>query len=417
MDKNKSAAQLLKERNKRIDDAAKLKVPDRVPVMATFSYFPAKYTGLTCEDAYFNTAKWIEACKKTMVDFAPDLAITEMGAPGPVFETLGCKQLLIPGRGIPANHTHQFVEAEYMKANEFDALIADSSDYATRTYVPRNFDKLKALSILPRLNNFIFGFPQIVMVEMFARPEFVEAFESLMKAGKEAQEYLKSVGNFNEEMEALGFPSYCGGVTLAPYDMLPDMLRGMKGSMLDMYRQPNKVIQACEEVFLPMCLEKGLEGAESRKNKRVFIPLHRGSEGFMSLKQFEAFYWPTFKKLLLALIDAGLTPVPFFEGDYTSRLKYLLELPKGSIICHFDTTDINKAKEIIGGHLCIMGNIPASILQTGTPDQVKEYSRKLIDVVGKDGGYIMCCRGPLDEADPALLKVWIDYTKEYGVYG
>jgi hypothetical protein len=416
MDQNKSAAQLFQEREKRVADAVQLKVPDRVPIIASFSYFPAKYTGLTCEDAYFNTAKWLKACQKTVVDFAPDLYVVEMGSPGPVFETLGCKQLLIPGRGVPATHTHQFVEAEYMKPDEFENLIQDSSDYAVRTYLPRNYDKLKAFSQMPPLSHIFFGFPEIASVAMFARPDFKEALESLAKAGKEADEWIKKIGTFGLEMEALGFPSYAGSITLAPYDLLPDMLRGMRGSMLDMYRRPDRVIQACEEVLLPICIEKGITGSQFRKNKKVFIPLHRGAEGFMSLKQFETFYWPTFKKLLLALIDAGLTPLPFFEGDYTSRLKYLLELPKGKIIGHFDTTDIFKAKEIVGKHLCIQGNIPASLLQTGTPQEVKEYTRKLIDIVGKDGGYIMSCRGPLDEADPALVKVWIDYTKEYGVY-
>ena len=40
----------------------------------------------------------------------------------------------------------------------------------------------------------------------------------------------------------------------------------------------------------------------------------------------------------------------------------------------------------------------------------------LIDVVGKDGGYIMARRAPMDHTDPELVKIWIDYTKEYGVY-
>ena len=59
------------------------------------------------------------------------------------------------------------------------------------------------------------------------------------------------------------------------------------------------------------------------------MALHRGADGFMSLNQFETFYWPGLKKIILALIDAGLTPFVFFEGDFTSRLEYLTELPKG----------------------------------------------------------------------------------------
>ena len=72
--------------------------------------------------------------------------------------------------------------------------------------------------------------------------------------------------------------------------------------------------------------------AKERGKTIVFIPLHRGADGFMSPGQFETFYWPTLKKLVLALVSAGLTPAPFFEGDYTSRLEYLLELPKGKIL-------------------------------------------------------------------------------------
>ena len=68
----------------------------------------------------------------------------------------------------------------------------------------------------------------------------------------------------------------------------------------------------------------------------------------MSNEQFARFYWPSLKTLLVALVDAGLTPMPFFEGDYTSRLEFLQELPPGKIIGHFDRVDRKKAKELIG---------------------------------------------------------------------
>jgi hypothetical protein len=57
-----------------------------------------------------------------------------------------------------------------------------------------------------------------------------------------------------------------------------------------------------------------------------------------------------------------------------------------------------------------------SILQTGTEDDVKAGAKRLIDVLGKDGGYIMGSRSAMDEANPKLVKVWFDFTKEYGVY-
>ena len=83
---------------------------------------------------------------------------------------------------------------------------------------------------------------------------------------------------------------------------------------------------------------------------------------------------------------------------------------------YFDATDLVKAKKILGGTACIVGNMPISLLQSGTPEQVKDYSRKLIDVVGNDGGFIMSCGVPMDDANPELVKVWAEFTIEYGVY-
>jgi len=182
-----------------------------------------------------------------------------------------------------------------------------------------------------------------------------------------------------------------------------------------MYRHPDKLLEACETI-VPVMIERGVSFAEKGNNPRVFMPLHRGAEGFMSLKQFETFYWPTLKKVILGLINEGLMPCPFFEGDYKSRLEYLLELPKGKIMGWFDTSDIFRTKEILGNHMCIRGNVPVSLLHSGTPQDVKDYCKKLIDVVGKDGGFIMCSGGAVEEAKVENVRAMFEFTKEYGVY-
>jgi uroporphyrinogen-III decarboxylase len=136
----------------------------------------------------------------------------------------------------------------------------------------------------------------------------------------------------------------------------------------------------------------------------------------MSLKQFETFYWPFLKKVTLALIDKGYTPELFFEGDYNSRLEYIAELPKGKAIARFDVCNMAKAKEILGKTICIEGNVPVSLLQMGTTDEVKKVCKELIDVAGKDGGYIMATASAIDEVKPENLKTMIDFVKEYGKY-
>ena len=151
-------------------------------------------------------------------------------------------------------------------------------------------------------------------------------------------------------------------------------------------------------------------------NPRVFIPLHKGSEGFMSLEQFKRFYWPTFRELLIALVNEGLTPIAFDEGRYLSRLEIIKDVPPGKIVYFFEDTDMAKAKEVLRNRVCIMGNIPASLLVTGTPDQVKAYCKNLIDTAGKGGGFIMSQGSSPENLRLENLKTMVDFTKEYGVY-
>jgi hypothetical protein len=413
---SKSAEELFRERAKRVDDAFSLRIPDRIPLEIAFGYFPAKYVGgITCEAAYYDYDAWLSACKKTVADFAPDIASVQPFFPGRALELIDPKAMMWPGHGTSSLHSHQFLEGEFMLADEYPALLRDQSDFLLRQYLPRSLGAMGPFAQFPSLAGPIYGHRAgIVLADAFASPEISSAVARLQEAGKEIREWRPKMEAFDREIRDLGFPPFFSDFAFAPFDALSDHLRGMRGSMLDMYRQPDAVLEACDVILKRMV--DGIGPAKPGGVNTVSIPLHRGSEGFMSMKQFEKFYWPGLKGLILALIDKGQRPLVFFEGDYTSRLEYLLELPKGSIFAHMDTTDIFKAKEILGGHLCISGNVPCSLVGTGTPDSVREYARKMIDVCGKDGGFIMSTRSPVDDANPECLKALIDFTIEYGVY-
>jgi uroporphyrinogen-III decarboxylase len=136
----------------------------------------------------------------------------------------------------------------------------------------------------------------------------------------------------------------------------------------------------------------------------------------MSDKQFEEFYWPTFKKVLLGLINEGLVPYPFAEGNYEPRLDIIKEMLRSSVAWYFEIMDMAKAKMVLGNVSCIGGNVPASLLVTGTPGQVKEACRKLIETCGPGGGYILTGSAGISEGNPENLHAMTDAAKEYGVY-
>ena len=223
------------------------------------------------------------------------------------------------------------------------------------------------------------------------------------------------MAKFDKMILDMGFPQYFQGAAMPPYDVVSHSMRGMAGTMFDMFRQPDKLIELCEFI-LKQTLERPLPPPDEYGHIRMFMTNTRGSDDFLSKKQFDTFYWPTFRKLVMGLIERGATPCIFFEGNFTSRLEYLLEFPKGKMLARFDTTDIFRAKEILKDHVCIEGNVPSSLLQIGTVQDVKDHCKKLIDVIGKDGGYIIAPRSSTDEVNPENLKAMIDFTKEYGVY-
>jgi hypothetical protein len=309
------------------------------------------------------------------------------------------------------------IEGEYMNADEYDALISDPSDFFRGTYLPRVFGVLQPWSMLSPLTNIleIYGGFTTVNLMMYGLPPVQEAFKKLLEAGAEALKWGQIVISLDQELSSRGYPDFFGGGCKAPFDTIGDTLRGTRGLMMDMYRLPNKLLEALEAVT-PLMIKMGASAARHNGNPIVFIPLHKGADGFLSDAQFKKFYWPTLKKLFEGLINEGCVPFPWAEGGYNSRLDVIGDVPKGKVIWGFDATDMVKAKKALGGIACVTGNVPQSLLQIGEVDDVKKYVKNLIDTVGKDGGYIMMNGASFDEAKAENLKTMIDYTKQYGVY-
>lgn len=412
----KTARQIRQEREKRITDAIQLKMPDRVPIICAMGYFPAKYVGIPCSAAYYDFDAWYAAYEKTLKDFQPDMIYPQPFTPGKAMEILESKQMRWPGYGVDPYQGHQSIEVDNMQADELDLYMNDPSDYMLRVFMPRSSDKLTGLARLPRLSD-LGGSPfAMQMLAMaFTEPELNQTIRTLQAAGREMRRWLAKMAKFDKLVLDMGFPQYFQGAAMPPYDLISFSMRGMNGVMLDMFRQPGKLIELGEFV-LQKTLERPMPPPNEYGNTRMFMTVTRGSDDFLSREQFEKFYWPTFKKLVMALIERGATPCIFFEGNCTSRLEYLLEFPKGKMLARFDRTDIFRAKKILRDHVCIEGNVPSSLLQVGTVQAVKDHCRQLIDVVGEGGGYILSPRSSTDEVDPANLRAMIEFTKEYGVY-
>ena len=174
--------------------------------------------------------------------------------------------------------------------------------------------------------------------------------------------------------------------------------------------------QKRQERITPIIIDDAIKTAEKMLSPVVMMPLHKGDKTFMSQKAFDTFYWPSFKKVLLGLINEGLVPMPFAEGNYIPRLETIADMPPASMMWYFEYMDMAQAKKTVGRTNCIIGNLPISIMAKGTPAEVKEGCRKLIETCAPGGGYILSSSASMDNGDIANLHAMMDAAKEYGVY-
>jgi len=412
MDKKK----LHNAKEKRVFDAIALRTPDRVPITASFYFFPARLYGCSFQDMMYDLDTLYDVNVRITREFEPDLAQSPFGTilPGSLLDAIDYRQMQWPGGQLGPDVPFQFVEGEYMKAEEYDHFLSDPTDFVIRKYCPRIYGSLKGLESLPPLRNAT-TYMSTGIFSLFSSPEMTAILDTLKKAGRESKRVGTYARRFEKQLKREGFFLQTGGMCQAPFDMLGDFFRGTKGIMLDMFRRPDAVLKACE-MLLPMEIERGVTSARRAGGKFVFMPLHKGLDGFMSPEQFNRFFWPTLRDLIVSLINEGLVPYVFWEGRCTSRLESIKDIPAGKAMYRFEATDMMKAKDALGATVCIRGNVPISLLATGTPEEVRSYCRGLIDYAGKGGGFVMDAAAHVTEAKPENLRAMFDFTREYGVY-
>jgi uroporphyrinogen-III decarboxylase len=398
----------------RIVKAINLEEPDRVPCQIPAGSFPAYYAGYDLKRVMYD----LEAMRTAMIKFFTDFDCDSHGGthffPGKVLDLLDYKLYKWPGHGLADDAVMvQFDEQEYMQPGEYDEFLLNPADYIIRRFLPRTWGIFSPMSAVGPLSSF-----QGIAYEalgMASLRDFQPMFKAISEASQALDAWLSVVTECSLATQAMGYPSTEGGMALAPFDTIADLLRGTRGSSLDMYRQPDRLLEATEKMAA-LTLQSVMEHAHEFVSPFVFIPMHKGDDAFMSDQHFEKFYWPSFRKLLLGLIDEGLIPAMVVDGTYNRRLEYIKDLPRASVIWTFEKTDMALAKQVLGGHACISGNITGALLYTGTPEDVKKYCRWLIDTCGPGGGYILSLGISVNTVAPANLQAIIETAKEYGVY-
>ncbi len=367
--------------------------------------------GIIGKDFIYNHEKLREPILEFHREFDPDVSVRAAAYPGKLWDRLDFKLYVWGGQNLSDNLTIQAVEGEYMLPEEYKDFIADPTAFWLKKYLPRAYGILDPLSMLPDFPRISESLDTISLLAPFGSPPFQEMLQKMMEAGNELKQILDVVGQTAAAVKAEGFPTMGSNMVKTPFDYLGDTLRGTKGILMDMFRRPDDLLAACE-AYVPILIKSIIEASDGSGAPRAMYVLHKGADGFMSDEQFKKFYWPTWKQVMLALYEEGITNYLFIEGSYNQRLEYLAEMPEKSLVCHFDQTDMSRVKDVLSEKHIIAGNVPASLMATGTVDDVRTYCEGLVAMFEDAPAYILAHGCSFEETTDEKLKAFMDSVKK-----
>ena len=392
--------QLYQKRLKRYVTAMRNEKPDCVPIRPFVAEFTAKYAGFTCQEVTHDYEKAFEAARKCAADFDWDAVVGNMVYVWTgLTQAIGIKYYGVPGIGVPVDMGFQYREPSeadaFMKPDEYDALIEDPTGFLFNVWLPR----------------------VVTDVSPMGEPTSYRNNLSFVKGGMAMLSYFNAFGPQGEKLRSeSGTVSAISGILKAPMDIIADKLRGYIGVCSDLIERRDELVAACE-ALMPHLLHVALSGADPDKNVPITIWMHRGCVPFISHKDFETIYWATLKPIIEEIWSRGHQVLFYAEGDWNHHLKSFAELPDQSIVYHIDQADPFEVHEALGHKFCLSGGLPNVLLSYGTPDEVRDYCKKLIDHLGRDGGYIMDASAIVqNDGQPENLRAMTDFTREYGVY-
>jgi hypothetical protein len=371
----------------RIEATARLEKPDRVPFVPIIDMFAARYAGTTQHEMFFDIAKADRALQKTMDDLGRiDGFSLSYGGMGSLLDFLIPNPPRLPGvRGIDDDAEWMFVEKPVMEPSEYREI-------GRRGFIRWTLEKIRQTH--PNL----------------------KSTASLLKAMRKVLSDQRKIARSAKAWRKKGIePLVAANLVFTPMEWMSIMLRGFNGFTLDLFRCPDD-IKAASAALKKQLWMIGMVGVKMTGVKRVFMGGTRTSASAISMKQFEELALPEWQETSEYFVERGITPMLHFDSDWTAFFPLLKNLPRRKCILNLDgTSDMYKAKEILGDDMCLMGDVPAALLKLGEPDEVDDYCRRLIKDLGADGGFILSsgCTIPPD-AKPENVKAMIQSVERHG---
>lgn len=113
------------------------------------------------------------------------------------------------------------------------------------------------------------------------------------------------------------------------------------------------------------------------------------SGDLISPDTFRAFSAPFLKELASRIREMGKYPMIHICGDTTPILEDIVDIGPSCFSLEAKV-DLKHAKEVLGGKVCVAGNVaPTGVFLSGKPEEVVEEGKSCLEAWGDSGGFVL----------------------------
>ena len=368
------------KRLERTMNAISMKPVDKIPFHYSGPACMARMEGMTMNEFVHDFDKATDACVHFLNEHPGIDAIHSPTMYPPVLANLWLSEIRTPGEELPDDELWQVVERDNMKPEDYERIIKIGYGPWREEYFKKYLGNI-AEKTAPFIDSLPMTYGRIRK----------EAGVPIMKEGPDAASPIESIAG----------------------------VRGLVDFFMDIMDEPELVKKAMDVAFdhLYKTYTGSLDGmaAAGAKPSSCWIGGWRGAPAMMSQDIWMEYVWPYIRKFIDATLDRGILPILHFDSCWDSEIETLKELPPRSCLLMLDgSTDMRRARGILGDHLAMMGDVPSTILAYGTDNQVYDYVTKLIDDCGSKTGLIISsgCDCPMN-AKPENVNAMIQAAADY----
>ncbi|MFZ7132385.1 MAG: hypothetical protein ACOWWR_08510 [Eubacteriales bacterium] len=363
------------------------KLPKHVPVVSNLVTWPAAYRKQKMADLYEDPDLYVRTMSSVYDDIYADCYFSVGVSPNiPAYDLLGSKTFFISSDGTTMQHKQDCK----MLASDYDALIGDPVKFMVNVLAPRRY---------PNLNDTRENVKKLLI-------KVLKQIAKFRGANKALNETVKNKYNI--------LPLRSGTTMVSPFDIIFDRLRGFQNTLVDVRRYSDKLLAATKALA-----PKYMAPIQKINFEYPFVGATPHAPTYLGAKNFEKFYWPTYKAMIIAIAEKGSKAMINLEGKWRSLYPLLLDMPQSSIVGIVEEDDPFEAKKLIGDRFTIISGVPTHYIKYKTKQECLDYAKKVIDELAPGGGFMFSTEKNLLSLTDVNVENYIalqEFVHEYGKY-